>query len=213
MVKILKTDEFINEGRFANMKDTEWLNTLYCGYANLNARTYIQPLYDRVQNFAMYGVFTEDVDKQKERLKQNGGITRFRVVTANDKHFSIICFLYNPKKDKKRQEALQGEAEKERVEFENFRKEVNAVDTTKYSASEKDVEKMKEHLNKGIKPSRLVSLIKDPNKLVNMWLAAIEIGWKDAISEFSYKILSRKILSKAEITAYSEKYKQKQHNK
>ena len=68
---------------------------------------------------------------------------------------------------------------------------------------------MKEHLNKGIKPSRLVSLIKDPNKLVNMWLAAIEIGWKDAISEFSYKILSRKILSKAEITAYSEKYKQK----
>ena len=77
----------------------------------------------------------------------------------------------------------------------------------KYKTDEKHIKKMKDYFNKRSDPERLVKSIKDDNKLVARWIAAIKIGWEEAISVFGYAITDKKLLTKAEIVAYTEKYK------
>lgn len=195
----------ITEGRISSMSDSEWLTSLYCG--GWDSITYIQSLFDRVQNYGLYGVRTEKVPYWKERLKKNKGITRFRVVKANDKTWSIICFAYNKDKDQFRKEALDGELEKERKQAEAFDKAVSEADTTKYACTQKDIDKMKAYFNKRSDPDRLVKSIKDETKLVGRWIAAMKLNWPEAVASFSKAIQDRKILTKAEVVAYTNKYK------
>lgn len=89
------------------MTDTEYLNNKYGQQAWYSGyHTYVQSVYDPVQTHALYGVPTDKVDDWKARLKQNKGITRFRIVRANCKAWSIICFKYNEKKDQFRHPEL-----------------------------------------------------------------------------------------------------------
>lgn len=201
-VKSFEGYNFINEGRIASMSDAAWLSSLYC-----HQGSYINSIYDSNQNYAMYGVRTSDVEKVKEILKLNKGINKFRVLKANDKTWSIICFNYTPEKDQKRQEAIKGEAEEERKAAELFQSAVSSANTSLYNATAKDIEKMKAYYNKRSNPDRLVSSIKDNSKLVGRWIAAIKIDWPEAAFAFSKEIQNRGILTKAEIVAYTERYK------
>lgn len=200
--------KFITENKISKMSDTEWLNYEYGG----NGR-YIQNIYDRVQTHALYGISANEVETWKERLSRNKGISRFRKVSANSKYYAILCFRYDRSKDEAYQKAVNGEAERERIEAEKFAEEVKHADTSKYSTSDKDVEKMKYYRDKGSNTVRLVNSIKDDKKLVARWLAAMIIDWKDAVNTFGREIgILRNILTKAEITAYTEKYKNQKLN-
>lgn len=207
----LNPEELITEGRITNMSDIEWLNSLYGLGSNSwlsgNSGIYIQNIYDKVQNYALYGISRDKVDDWKERLSNNKGINRFRKVNANSKYYAILCFKYDPGKDEKRQEAIAGEAEQEKKAAEKFASDVQNADTSKYKTDEKHIKKMKDYFNKRSDPERLVKSIKDDNKLVARWIAAIKIGWEEAISVFGYAITDKKLLTKAEIVAYTEKYK------
>lgn len=209
--KELNYNELLLEGRITSMSDIEWLNSLYGLGSNSwlsgNSGIYIQNIYDKVQNYALYGISKDAVDDWKERLSNNKGISRFRKVNANSKYYAILCFKYDPAKDEKRQEAISGEAEKEKKAAEKFASDVQNADTSKYKTDEKHIAKMKAYFNKRSDPERLVKSIKDDNKLVARWIAAIKIGWEEAISVFGYAITDRKLLTKAEIVAYTEKYK------
>ena len=66
---------------------------------------------------------------------------------------------------------------------------------------------MKDYFNKHSDPERLVKSIKDDKKLVARWIAAMKINWPEAVSVFGYEIERKKLLTKAEIVAYGEKYK------
>ena len=205
-------DELFLEGRIANMSDIEWLNSLYGwrssnSWLSGNSGVYIQNIYDRVQNYALYGISRDAVDDWKERLSDNKGISRFRKVNANSKYYAILCFKYDPQKDVKRQEAIAGEAEQEKKAAEKFASDVQNADTSKYKTDEKHIAKMKAYFDKQSDPERLVKSIKDDNKLVARWIAAIKMGWEEAISVFGHAISDRKLLTKAEIVAYTEKYK------
>lgn len=100
----LNPKELITEGRIKNMSDIEWLNSLYGlgsnSWLNGNSGIYIQNIYDKVQNYALYGISRDKVDDWKERLSQNKGINRFRKVNANSKYYAILCFKYDPEKTK-----------------------------------------------------------------------------------------------------------------
>jgi len=205
--KELNTDNLLYEGRIANMTDVAWLNDLYCNSIYAKG-TYIQNAgWGAADNeYALYGVFSKDANDWKAKLKENKGIKGIKS-KKNRYDYSIIYFTYDKNKDTQRLEAINGEAEKERKEAEKFNDEVKNTDLTKYTATEKDIQKMKDYFNKRSNPERLVKSIKDNNKLISRWLAAIKIDWKDAISEFAYAIESRKLMSKAEMVAYSNKYK------
>jgi hypothetical protein len=84
---------------------------------------------------------------------------------------------------------------------------VSSANTSLYNATAKDIEKMKAYYNKRSNPDRLVSSIKDNSKLVGRWIAAIKIDWPEAAFAFSKEIQNRGILTKAEIVAYTERYK------
>lgn len=200
--RILNANDLITEGRIKNMSETEWLNSQYGG----NGR-YIQDLFDNVQTHALYGISREDVNDWKETLSKNKGITRFRKVNANSKYYAILCFKYDKAKDQAYQDALNGEAEHERKEAEKFADDVKNADTSKYTTDDKHISKMKAYFNKRSDPERLVGSIKDDKKLVARWIAAMLIGWPEAVSVFGYAIERRNLLNKAEIVAYTEKYK------
>ena len=199
--RTLDTNELITEGRIKNMSETEWLNSLYGGSGR-----YIQDVFDNVQTHALYGISREDVNDWKETLSKNKGITRFRKVNANSKYYAILCFKYDKSKDEKYKDALDGEAAREKAAAEKFADDVKNADTSKYSTDDKHIKKMKEYFNKRSDPERLVKSIKDDKKLVARWIAAIKIGWPEAVSVFGYEIEKKKLLTKAEIVAYSEKY-------
>jgi len=200
--RTLDTNELITEGRIKNMSETEWLNSKYGGDGR-----YIQSVYDNVQTHALYGISRDSVNDWKETLSKNKGITRFRKVNANSKYYAILCFKYDKSKDQSYQDALNGEAESERKAAEKFAEDVKNADTSKYSTDDKHIKKMKDYFNKRSDPERLVKSIKDDKKLVARWIAAIKIGWPEAVSVFGYEIEHKKLLTKAEIVAYSEKYK------
>lgn len=205
--RILDSSELVLEGRMKNMSDTQWLNSLYGGSWLSGGGQYVQSLYDPVQTHALYGITKRSLDDWKEKLGQNKGINRFRTVKANSGDYVILCFKYDPAKDEQRKAAIEGEAEKERKEAEEFAAAVKDADTTKYKTDEKHIAKMKAYFNKRSDPERLVKSIKDENKLVARWIAAMKIGWPEAVSVFGHEIESKKLLTKAEIVAYSEKYK------
>lgn len=198
----LDPNELITEGRIKNMSETEWLNSQYGG----NGR-YIQDLFDNVQTHALYGISREDVNDWKETLSKNKGITRFRKVNANSKYYAILCFKYDKAKDQSYQDALNGEAEQEKKAAEKFADDVKNADTSKYVTDDKHIKKMKDYFNKHSDPERLVKSIKDDKKLVARWIAAMKINWPEAVSVFGYEIERKKLLTKAEIVAYGEKYK------
>ena len=204
--RTLDSSELVMEGRIKNMSETEWLNSLY-GEGRGAYGAYIQSLFDNVQTHALYGIHREDVNDWKERLSKNKGISRFRKVNANSKYYAILCFKYDQSKDEKYQEAITGEAAAEKKAAEDFAEEVKNADTSKYSTDDKHIAKMKGYFNKHSDPERLVKSIKDNKKLVARWIAAIKIGWPEAVSVFGYEIEHKKLLTKAEIVAYSEKYK------
>lgn len=52
-------------------------------------------------------------------------------------------------------------------------------------------QKMKAYMNKGSKPERLVSSIKDREKLLKRWDAAINLDWKEAEEVFRQAIIDR----------------------
>lgn len=84
--------------------------------------------------------------------------------------------------------------------------ELNSFDINKFSISQKDIDKMKGYYNKRSDPERLVNSIKDNKKLIARWIAAIKIGWNDAIDEFEEAIFYRNLLTKKEIKEFKEKY-------
>ena len=204
--RTLDTYELITEGRIKNMSETEWLNSLYGSRGWGSSGTYVQSLFDKVQTHALYGISRDEVNDWKERLGKNKGISRFRKVNANSKYYAILCFKYDRSKDEKYQEAVTGEAEAERKAAEKFAEDVKNADTSKYATDQKHIDKMKAYFNKHSDPERLVKSIKDDKKLVARWIAAIKIGWPEAVSVFGYEIEHKKLLTKAEIVAYSEKY-------
>lgn len=53
------------------------------------------------------------------------------------------------------------------------------------------IKKMEYYHNKGSKPERLVSSIKDKDKLIKRWLAAMDIDWKEAADIFKDEIVKR----------------------
>ncbi len=188
------------------MSDVEWLNHRYASYDE-----YFQSVYDPVQNYAWYGLTSENIDQAKEMLSENPGINRFRTVRCPS-GYRILCFKYTPEKDIDRQEAIAKAArerlERQRKEQEKYDEEFRNTDLTRFTYTQKDIDKMKQYYNKRSNPERLVASIKDDNKLVARWIAAMIIGWDDAVAEFEKAIRDRKILSKAEIAAYKEKFKE-----
>lgn len=203
--RTLDPSKLITEGRFKRMSETEWLNYQYGSGDRYGV--YVQSLFDKVQTHALYGISRDDVEDWKERLSKNKGISRFRKVNANSKYYAILCFKYDRSKDERYKELLDGEAEKERKEAEQFDADVKSADTSKYTTDDKHIAKMKAYFNKNSDPERLVKSIKDDKKLVARWIAAIKINWPEAVSVFGYEIEHKKLLTKAEIVAYSEKYK------
>ena len=127
--RTLDTNELITEGRIKNMSDTEWLNSLY-GEDRGAYGVYIQSLYDTVQTHALYGISRDSVNDWKERLSKNKGISRFRKVNANSKYYAILCFKYDRSKDQSYQDALNGEAAKEKAAAEKFADDVKNADTS-----------------------------------------------------------------------------------
>lgn len=185
--------------------DSSWLNYLYGGDGK-----YVQSLFDPVQTHALYGIYGKDeLERCKFRLSQNPAINRFRVV-SNSYGYKILCFKYNPTKDNKRKGQLDEIAAEEAKKKADFAAEIEAADTTRYSVSEKDLAKMNAYKDKGSNPVRLVKSIKDSKKLVVRWLAALMLNWEEAAAEFAGEIESRKVLTKAEIVAYTNKYTLKQ---
>lgn len=63
-------------------------------------------------------------------------------------------------------------------------------------------EKMEEYQKKGSKPERLISTIKDNNKLINRWIAACVMLWDDAIQKFGEAIADRTEFSLDDLHAY-----------
>jgi len=79
------------------MSDVEWLNHRYASYGE-----YFQSVYDPVQNYAWYGLTSENINQAKETLSANPGISRFRTVRCSS-GYRILCFKYTPEKDTARQ--------------------------------------------------------------------------------------------------------------
>lgn len=207
----LDPNELITEGRIKNMSDDEWLNSLYCNRSSYyGGGTYIQSIYDPHQNYALYGLHDkEDLNAAKEKMKSNKGITKFRQVKVKHSGYYILCFYYDAAKDQKRKDAITGEDEQEKKAAEKFAEEVKNANTSKYETDDKHIKKMKDYFNKNSDPERLVKSIKDDKKLVARWIAAMKINWPEAVSVFGYEIERKKLLTKAEIVAYGEKYKGK----
>lgn len=61
------------------------------------------------------------------------------------------------------------------------------------------IKKMQAYAKKYSDPERLVKSIDNPDKLINRWLAAIKIGWKEAASVFEWEIKHRNLLTQEEI--------------
>jgi hypothetical protein len=94
--------------------DVTWLSNKYC-----SGRSYIQSLFDPVQNYAIYGITKDQADILKERMKASKCISRFRTVKTNGGYYVILCFKYDRSKDKDRDEYIktvkQAEAERARL--------------------------------------------------------------------------------------------------
>ena len=185
--------------------DVTWLSNKYC-----SGRSYIQSLFDPVQNYAIYGITKDQAESLKISMKASKCISRFRTVKTNGGYYVILCFKYDRSKDKERDEYIktskQVEAERARLAKQKFDNDVANADTDKFKLSQKDITKIKGYYNKRSDPEALVRSIKDNNKLVARWIAAMEIDWKEAAEAFETAIKMRHVLTNPEIEAYKIKY-------
>lgn len=62
--------------------------------------------------------------------------------------------------------------------------------------------KMEGYMKKGSKPKVLIGSIKDTNKLINRWFAAITLEWDDAIIEFGPAVSEKLGFSMTELHQY-----------
>lgn len=89
--------------------DTKWLSELYCGSWLDRTGMYVQTTFDPVTTHALYGVPSSKREEWKALLRRNKGITRVRMIYANSKAYTIICFKYNSQKDQIRYPQLKKE--------------------------------------------------------------------------------------------------------
>lgn len=214
VAKVVKQqlNESVLSSKEADSNDIAWLSyKLNIGRSyDRFGKSYIQSLFDPDQNYAIYGITRDDIDVLKQRLKATKCISRFRTVKANSKYYVILCFKYDRSKDTERDEYIrktkQEEETQARLAKEKFDNDVANADTDKFKLSQRDITKMKGYYNKRSDPEALVRSIKDNNKLVARWIAAMEIDWAEAVEAFEYAIKMRHVLTNPEIEAYKKKY-------
>lgn len=73
----------------------------------------------------------------------------------------------------------------------------------------KDRDKMKAYHDKGSKPSRLISTIKDNDKLFRRFCAAVRMKWEDAINDFGQALIDRNIYKEEDIIKYISQFYKK----
>ena len=62
--------------------------------------------------------------------------------------------------------------------------------------------KMKYYMDKGSKPERLVATIKNKEKLIKRWNAAMDLEWVDAANVFKEEIIKRGYYDNIELMSY-----------
>lgn len=62
--------------------------------------------------------------------------------------------------------------------------------------------KMKYYMDKGSKPERLVATIKNREKLIKRWDAAMDLEWVDAANVFKEEIIKRGHYANSELMSY-----------
>lgn len=70
-----------------------------------------------------------------------------------------------------------------------------------------DFRKMQEYKSKGSKPERLVATIKDGEKLKRRFAIAVEMNWREAISEFGNALVNRGIYKQEQVDKFIEVHK------
>lgn len=70
-------------------------------------------------------------------------------------------------------------------------------------------EKMKAYHDKGSKPERLVATIKNQEKMIKRWVAAMDMEWEEAADVFKQAIIDRGYYTKDELEAFIIVYKVK----
>lgn len=207
----LNINDLVLEGYLATFTDLEWLNYYYCGDKHRRSwgGRYVDTWSSAQNIFRMENIPMDSYKDQRATLKSNKAISdihseRYKV-RSGDIYYSIR-FKYDASQDEFRKQAIDDEDAREKKKAEEFKKAVEAADTSKYTTDEKHIAKMKAYFNKRSDPERLVKSIKDNNKLVARWIAAIKIGWEDAISVFGSEVEERKLLTHVEVVAYTEKY-------
>lgn len=70
------------------------------------------------------------------------------------------------------------------------------------SETRKHLYKMQEYQEKGSKPERLVSSIKNRTKLIGRWNAAMDMGWEDAANVFKQAIIDRGYYTEEDLNQY-----------
>jgi len=114
--------------------DVKWLSNKYC-----SGRSYIQSLFDPVQNYAIYGITKDQAESLKMSMKASKCISRFRTVKSNGGYYVILCFKYDRSKDTERDEYIrktkQEEETRARLAKEKFDNDVANTDTDKFKLS------------------------------------------------------------------------------
>jgi hypothetical protein len=68
-----------------------------------------------------------------------------------------------------------------------------------------DIKKMKGYYNGSSKPDRLIATIKDDDKLIRRYGAAVMIGWDEAVQAFANAIKDRGLMTDDELGEYRSK--------
>lgn len=104
---------------------------------------------------------------------------------------------------KKEQELSDTEVEdlKDKLKNVNINGLVSDLSMTN-AVKEKHKTKMEGYFNKGSKPDRLVSTIKDKQKLIARWREAIYLEWDQAVKVFTNEIINRNYYTKEQLQKY-----------
>ena len=90
-------------------------------------RKYVQTTYDPTSTHALYGVYREEMEQYKDKIKSIGG-KYIRVVKGHDKSnpYVVICFALEITPQEATKKQMEEDAEKRRAEaFESKKCEVN----------------------------------------------------------------------------------------
>ena len=104
---------------------------------------------------------------------------------------------------KKEQELSDTEVEdlKDKLKNVNINGLVSDLSMTD-AVKQKHKTKMEGYFNKGSKPDRLVSTIKDKQKLIARWREAIYLEWDQAVKVFTNEIINRNYYTKEQLQKY-----------